>query len=477
MNNSKHDQYWTNFWEKSYIQIPNDRKFSQLLTAQRYIQNIQGRYFPIKFNGMFLTANRPPNTDYRQWGGMDWWQNERHPYYNMLTFGDVDLLDAFISRYSRNVEFAKLRTKYYFPDRFSNASFYFNEINHPMFSVGGLVKCYTGNCNRSSDLPIGYSMDPWDHYNWQGGLDLSLMIFDEYAYTQNKTKFLSHLPVIIGTVEYYSKLWLNRDINDKIYMFPTQSLETWQCPNYPPSLSECVVGDTPTISGLMSVIPRLLALPDNIVSASKKREYKKFLDAVPSIPIQSISNVTVIWPCIICPPCTSNVENTELYTVHPYRLYTAAKSNQADLQLAKNTYNNMRFLTDVGWNQVAMDAALLGLANQAKELVLKRAAVGPAPGYRFPVYAPHCYDYPPSADHYAVMTNAVTYMLMQTIDDVNQGVVLFPGWPCSWDVTFKIHAPMNTIIEGSLLDGKLLYLDVVPENRKKFVKIRNCQFL
>lgn len=41
----------------------------------------------------------------------------------------------------------------------------------------------------------------------------------------------------------------------------------------------------------------------------------------------------------------------------------------------------------------------------------------------------------------------------------------------SWDVTFKLHAPFNIIIEGQLKDGELVKLKVTPEMGKVDVEI------
>jgi hypothetical protein len=39
-------------------------------------------------------------------------------------------------------------------------------------------------------------------------------------------------------------------------------------------------------------------------------------------------------------------------------------------------------------------------------------------------------------------------------------------------VNFKLHAPGNTTVEASLLNGKIEYLKVVPESRRKGKKWR-----
>ena len=57
-------------------------------------------------------------------------------------------------------------------------------------------------------------------------------------------------------------------------------------------------------------------------------------------------------------------------------------------------------------------------------------------------------------------------MLMQTDD---RKIFLFPAWPKTWDVQFKLHAPYQTTVDGVLKNGRLQSLKVVPENRTKDV--------
>ena len=59
-------------------------------------------------------------------------------------------------------------------------------------------------------------------------------------------------------------------------------------------------------------------------------------------------------------------------------------------------------------------------------------------------------------------------MLMQTADEK---IVLFPAWPKEWDVDFKLHAPGGTTVEARLVNGTIGYLKVIPESRRKDLKI------
>ena len=55
-------------------------------------------------------------------------------------------------------------------------------------------------------------------------------------------------------------------------------------------------------------------------------------------------------------------------------------------------------------------------------------------------------------------------MLMQ-VD--GEKIYLFPAWPKSWDVHFKLHAPYQTTVEGVLKNGKLESMKVIPQSREK----------
>lgn len=58
----------------------------------------------------------------------------------------------------------------------------------------------------------------------------------------------------------------------------------------------------------------------------------------------------------------------------------------------------------------------------------------------------------------------VQEMLLQTNED---SIYLFPAWPVDWDVSFKLHAPKNTVVEAKLTNGVIEIVTVEPESRKK----------
>lgn len=74
----------------------------------------------------------------------------------------------------------------------------------------------------------------------------------------------------------------------------------------------------------------------------------------------------------------------------------------------------------------------------------------------------------------AIFQNALQYMLIQRVDDVNDSVVLLPAWPCDWDVNFTVAAPRQTTITGRLQGGSITY-SVTPTSRASTVRALPCQ--
>ena len=121
-----------------------------------------------------------------------------------------------------------------------------------------------------------------------------------------------------------------------------------------------------------------------------------------------------------------------------------------------------------------MDAALLGLVQDAERLVSQRALTAPAPGYRWEGFAPAIYDYAPVSELYAGLVSATNWMLLQPGDDAVGTFVLLPAWPCAWDVEAVLWAPLATRVQLSLVGGKVASFSVTPEQRAAQVVWAGC---
>ena len=76
------------------------------------------------------------------------------------------------------------------------------------------------------------------------------------------------------------------------------------------------------------------------------------------------------------------------------------------------------------------------------------------------------FDWIPDQDHGVNILTTLQYMLLQSD---GRKLYVLPAWPKNWDVSFKLHAPYNTTVEGQFKAGKLEQLKVTPESRRKDV--------
>jgi hypothetical protein len=83
------------------------------------------------------------------------------------------------------------------------------------------------------------------------------------------------------------------------------------------------------------------------------------------------------------------------------------------------------------------------------------------------LYDTHGFCQRPDIDHGGSAMVGLQDMLMQSGDDGK--ILLFPAWPKDWDCDFKLHAPHRTVVEGKVVDGRCIGLNVTPEERRKDV--------
>lgn len=107
--------------------------------------------------------------------------------------------------------------------------------------------------------------------------------------------------------------------------------------------------------------------------------------------------------------------------------------------------------------------ARMGLTAQAKNMTLDRWSDSTT--YRFPVFKGPNFDWSPDINHYGSASIALQEMLLQTFADGNKQIRLLGAWPEEWDVRFKLHAPFNTTVEGSVVGGVWKELEVAPGDR------------
>lgn len=463
-----HQQWWSAFWDRSWIRVtgaPEAEKVTQGYAMQRYMNACGGRGdMPIKYNGSIFTvgeetpsekydpAKGEKNADFRAWGGNLWFQNTRLIYWPMIASGDYDLLAPWFQMYSNNLPLTRDRTKLYFDHEgagFPETIHFWGTPNNNDFGWG----------NKENIIK-----NTWIRHYVAGGLELTAMLLEAYDYTQDEAFAKSKLvPLADAVTTYYDEHW-KRSLDGKIHLDPAQAIET----------NQQAVNPTPDLAGLKNVLPRLVALPQTLADDQQRSRWKKMLADLPPLPTgrtgpdgkqplfgeDAPDGKPIILPAEKYSK-PANVENAELYAVFPYFLYGVQLPN---LELARNTYEARRFKSSTCWGQDGMQCAILGLTEAARtEVVANFTAYG---GERFSWFWKQGHDWEPDMDNGGAGMSILQLMLLQSRGDK---VLLTPAWPKSWDVDFKLHAPKQTILEGSYRDGRLVNLTVTPTSRAKDV--------
>jgi len=66
-------------------------------------------------------------------------------------------------------------------------------------------------------------------------------------------------------------------------------------------------------------------------------------------------------------------------------------------------------------------------------------------------------------------------MMLQPLDDASGRFVLFPAWDgSSWDGSFKLRGPRNTVVEAECTGGQVTGLTVSPASRAGDVLVDGC---
>ncbi len=414
---------------------------------QRFMNACSGRgASPIKFNGSIFTVEKSPGApsetpdgdpDWRCWSGSYWFQNTRLSYWPMLASGDFEMMDPWFRMYLNALPLSKARMQAYY--KFDNAASFQETMN-----FWGMPNNRDWGWGSAGPEPGNACIG---HY-FCGGMELTAFMLDRYDFTQDDNFARNTLvPLADPIIAFFDQYWPKRDANGKIIVYPAQALEATMTPN-----------PMPDIAGLRFILPRLIALPQSTTSEAQRTRWARILKEMPPLPVAEVDGVKLLLASDKGSVKAS--ENPELYAVFPYRLFDVGKP---DLEMARATYNKRFSRINFGWCQDSIQAACLGLGDEAGRQVAMRARINRA--YRFPAMWSG-FDWIPDQDHGCNILTTLQCMLLQSD---GQKIYLLPAWPKNWDVSFKLHAPLNTTVEGKIKAGKLEQLIVTPESRRKDV--------
>lgn len=465
----KTQQWWQQFWQRSFIHIDYANTNTTAWEVGRNYQlfrymlalNAYGAW-PTKFNGGLLTVDpvftdtaNKLTPDYRNWGGgLHTAQNQRLVYFPMIKNGDWDLLQPQINFYLRLLKNAELRSKVYWNHGGACFTEQMENYGLPDFAEYGQ--------KRPEGFDKGLEYNAWLEYLWDTVFEFCLMMLEENKYTGRD--ITDRIPFIESCLqffdEHYQYLAKQRgskalDGNGKLILYPGSGAETFKMAN----------NSTSTIAALQTITKKILALPATYLSEDKRNYYQHLLQRIPELNYTLIHGHTTIAPAKTWERI-NNVESPQLYPVFPWGIYGVGKPG---LDTALNTWNYdtsvIKFRSYVGWKQDNIFAARLGLVNDAWELTSKKLQNSPR---RFPAFWGPGFDWLPDHNWGGSGMIGLQEMLLQ-VDD--KKIMLFPAWPKNIDVQFKLHAPYNTTVEAEIKNGKVVTINVLPAERLKDVVV------
>jgi hypothetical protein len=466
---TKTTNWWANFWDKSFIEIPKTADKTSYEVAKNYNLfrymlgcNAYGSY-PTKFNGGLFTVD-PVFTDstynftpdFRNWGGgTHTAQNQRLVYWPMLKAGDADLMKPQFDFYLSILKNAELRSRFYW--NHGGASFTEQIENF------GLPNPAEYGWKRPENYDKGMEYNAWLEYEWDAVLEFCQMILDARAYQNIGIK--QYIPLIKTSMqffdEHYQYLAKQRGAkaltaDGKLILYPGSAAETYKM----------AYNSTSTIAGLKTVLTNFLALPDDLLNTEEKQHWTEMLSRIPEISFRSFDGKTTISPAVVWERI-NNSETPQLYPVFPWKIYGLEKPG---LDTAINTYkydtDALKFRDSKGWKQDNIWAARLGLTDEAMKYTFAKLKDS---GRRFPAFWGPGFDWTPDHNWGGSGMSGLQEMLLQDVDDK---ILLFPAWPKNIDVKFKLHAPQQTVVEAELKNGKVNIIKVMPESRRKDIIIK-----
>jgi hypothetical protein len=448
----EHERWWGDFWSRSHILVSGNadaEKVTQGYLLQRFITACAGRgAYPIKFNGSLFVVDNPAlkkgkdkktgeeiilnvTADYRSWGGQYWFQNTRAMYWPRLMAGDFDLMQPLFRMYRNQIE----------PNAQQVKTFY----NHEGSYLAETAPFWGGIPNIKKDEPGSYTKDYYTPI-----LELSALMLDYYDYTGDQDFVRKTLlPIANAGLTFFSQHF-PRDASGKLFLDRANSIEMYWIVQNP----------LPDIAGLHWILPRLLALPENLATPDQRSFWKKLLSELPPIPLGTKDGKRVILPFQEGQESKArNFENPELYAIYPFRHFGLGKP---DLDAALNAFESRLHKGKHCWGQDPIQAAYLGLTDEAQKQVTFNLTKKD-PRLRFPAFWEKGHDYEPDQDNGGNGENGLQLMLMQC---EGRSIRLLPAWPQNWNANFKLRAPFETTVEGRVENGTLTDLRVTPESRR-----------
>ena len=472
--------WWRQFWRRSWLVINPDRsdkpdaadkpwQIARNYQLFRYQLgcNAYGEY-PTKFNGGNFTYDpslvdprRRHTPDWRAWGGGSFTaQNQRLVYWPMLKAGDFDMMPSQFEFYRRALPNATARVEVYWKHAGCLFTEQMENFGLPLACAWGWSEPGARGRKRPKDLELGVQVNRAVGYHYEAQLEFAYMIL---MYRQFTGEDISrYMPFIERSVRFFDEHYQMRqkrrtgkplDKDGKLVIYPSTS-----CESYPGATNPSDV-----LGGLNACLKALGALPDKYATPEQRADWKACLQRVPDYGIGETDGKKIMKPAWSWKRY-QNCECPQFYPVFPFNEFFLGRG---DMQMFRDTWQVGGFRKGLvqSWHQDGIFFARMGMTKEAAEYNTKKLQDS---GRRFPTFWGPGHDWVPDHNWGGSGMIGLQEMLMQTD---GRRILLLPAWPTDWDVDFRLHAPLRTIVEGRVRRGKVEALTVTPPGRRKDVTV------
>ena len=423
------EAFWKSFWEKSYIELAPDSSL-QPVRATWYLNrffaacSMHGKFAP-KFNGSVFLYEY----DRRYWGGAYWFQNTRLMYWPLFKSGDQELIVPFFEMYFKALDNVRERVRRVY----GHTGAIFLETMH-----------FWGAA-RAEDARNGEIVNDYIRSYFGGSLELIKMMITFYDYSGDSAFASRMLELAWEIIQFFFQHF--PIANGKLYLSNSAALETWWDADNPAD----------QIAGLRSLLPDLKRISQKLGYEEFAMAFEVALKSVPELPrgkfIYCKGQVRIEAEGKDFVPAErinhvskENYEDPELYAVWPYGLLGKGLPEYGH---ALRTFNErIHKEPKYGWSQTAIWAARLGLAAEARKLVLDQFAFSanlPGGMMTSPGYCLGGLSEVTDCGYFDA-SGAIAIALQEMLLQEHTGRVLtLPAWPDEEPVAFKLLLPERVV--------------------------------
>ncbi|SDI97684.1 glycosyl hydrolase family 95 catalytic domain-containing protein [Nonomuraea jiangxiensis] len=326
---TSYKNFWHDFWAKSFVQYSNGNRDADYMENVYYLSTYmiaaagRGNYPAHFINGVFRATQ-----DQSKWSNAYWYWNQRDVYYSFFASNHTDLIDRHNNLYSRNYNALKAYTQ----TRYGVDGIWVPETMGWDGNARGTVNSdYTKNV-LSTGYEAAYSM------------------YLRARYT-NDTNYLRDVayPFMRETAKFYSAMLSHDAATNTYYMANSNAHETyWNVRN--------AITD---LAAVRSIFPLTIQVSQELgVDSGLRAGWQNILNRLTPYVVQNGA-----WQPHQPPISqTRNGENVSAELIWPYDL---TGIGHPDYQTALNTWNQRPFPYGNVWANDAVQAARLGLGDQA----------------------------------------------------------------------------------------------------------------